>query len=451
MFEFERRYNVPPRGTIAASSAPGTCHGVHHKPGMFAATAPDVVNAGSNEVLEVLMKLPKALALPLLMVWLAIAAQAPRAFAGPTLLFEAATGRILYAEDQDDQWHPASLTKIMTAYVTFQALKSGKVTLETQLAYSETAHAQPPSKIGLPVGATVSVDLALQAVIVKSANDIAVVLAEGIGGSEAQFVEQMNATARRLGMTRTVFRNPHGLPATEQVTTARDLARLSMAVIRDFPEYAHYWAQTQFQIANIRIVSHNGLFKTMEGADGIKTGFICDSGYNMVASATRQGMRLMAVVLGEMSANDRNVRAQQLLEHGYLTLDWKTLFGARDTVASLAVPATARDAASIRTSVVATECNNRRMARATAVARKRIAARKKTEGAARKAGEKPGTAAAPKTASPKSAAPKAAPKAAAAGAAGPGSALKAAAPRQSAAQQPAKPPAQPPVPAGSAR
>ena len=393
-----------------------------------------------NEVPEVLMKLPKALALSLLMSWLALTAQAARAYAGPTLLFEAASGRILYAEDQDDQWHPASLTKIMTAYVTFQALKSGKVTLETQLPYSEAAHAQPPSKIGLPVGATITVDLALQAVIVKSANDIAVALAEGIGGSEAQFVDLMNATARRLGMTRTAFRNPHGLPASEQVTTARDLARLATAVTRDFPEYAHYWAQTQFQIANVKIVSHNGLFKTMEGTDGMKTGFICDSGYNMVASATRDGVRLMAVVLGEMSAADRNLRAQQLVEHGYLTLGWKTLFGARETVSSLAVPANAKDAASIRTSVVATECNNRRMARATTVARKRAAARNKAVAAARKAGEKPGAAAAPQTAASKATPPKAA---AGGPASPPAPAPKVVAPQKAAAQ--------PAAPTGSAR
>lgn len=379
------------------------------------------------------MNFPTRLALSLLMSWLAVAAQAPRALAGPTLLFEAATGRILYAEDQDDQWHPASLTKIMTAYVTFQALKAGKVTLETQLPYSEAAHAQPPSKIGLPVGATVTVDLALQAVIVKSANDIAVLLAEGVGGSEAQFVDLMNDTARRLGMTRTVFRNPHGLPAPEQVTTARDLARLSAAVIRDFPQYAYYWAQSQFQIANLKIVSHNGLFKTMEGADGLKTGFICDSGYNIVASATREGVRLMAVVLGEMSAAERNARAQQLVEHGYETMAWKTLFGVRDTIASLAVPPTAKGVASIRTSVVAIECNNRRMARATAVARKRVVARNKAATAARKAGEKPGTAAASKAAAATQSASPAAPA----------PALKGAVPQKSAAQ--------PATPAGSAR
>jgi D-alanyl-D-alanine carboxypeptidase len=264
------------------------------------------------------------------------------------------------------------------------------------------------------VGSTITVDLALQSVIVKSANDIAVALAEAVGGSEAQFVEQMNATARRLGMTRTVFRNPHGLPAPEQVTTARDLARLSLAVVRDFPQYAHYWAQSQMQIANIRIVSHNGLFKTLEGVDGLKTGFICDSGYNMVASATREGVRLMAVVLGEMSAADRNQRAQQLIEHGYATLGWKTLFGARETVATLPVPPTAKDAASIRSSVVAMECQNKRIARAAQVARKRAKARSKAEAAARKAGDKPGAASAPKAAAAAQGGAMAAPKAAAA-------------------------------------
>jgi D-alanyl-D-alanine carboxypeptidase len=311
--------------------------------------------------------------------------------AGPTLLLEVPSGRILYAEEMDDQWHPASLTKIMTAYVVFNALKSGRITLETPITYSEAAHAQPPSKIGLPVGATITIDLALQSVIVKSANDISVALAEAVGGSEARFVEMMNATARSIGMTRTRFVNPHGLPASEQVTTARDLARLAMAVTRDFPQYAHYWAQSQMQIGNVRIVSHNGLFKTLEGVDGMKTGFICDSGYNMVASATRDGVRLMAVVLGEMSAADRNTRAQALIEHGFATLGWKTLLGARDTVATMALAADAKDAASIRNSVVAMECSNRRMARAAQTARKRAKARSKAE-AQRKA-ERPAKAA----------------------------------------------------------
>lgn len=339
-----------------------------------------------------------------LLCWLialpAVALQAIPAAATPTLLLEATTGRILYAEDHDDQWHPASLTKIMTAYITFRALKAGKVTLETAIPYSEAASTQPPSKIGLPVGATITVDLALQSLIVKSANDIAVALAEAIGGSEAQFVEQMNATARALGMVRTAFRNPHGLPASEQVTTARDLARLSMAVIRDFPEYAHYWSQSQMQIGKIRIASHNGLFKTLEGADGLKTGFICDSGYNIVASASRDGVRLLAVVLGQSSAADRNVRAQALLEHGHATLGWKVALGANDTVTSMALAPGAKDAASIRESVVAMECNNRRVARVAAAARKRAKARAKTEQAAAKAPAKAATAAPQKAAGP---------------------------------------------------
>src|SRR5262245_21583730 len=266
----------------------------------------------------------RKLALLLSLAWCA-ALSPPGAAAGPTLLFEAGSGRVLYAEDIDDQWHPASLTKIMTAYLTFQAIKSGKLTLDTPIPYSEAAAQQPPSKIGMPVGATITVDLALQSLVVKSANDIAVVLAEAVGGSEALFVEAMNATARRLGMTRTVFRNPHGLHAPEQVTTARDLARLATATVRDFPEYTHYWSQQQVQIGNIRIASHNGLFKTLEGADGFKTGFICDSGFNMVASASREGVRIMAVVLGESTVGDRNLRAQELVDHGFATLGWKAM------------------------------------------------------------------------------------------------------------------------------
>ena len=309
-----------------------------------------------------------------------------RAVAGPTLLFEAGSGRVLYAEDADDQWHPASLTKIMTVYLTLQAFKAGKLAFDTPIPYSEAASLQPPSKIGLPVGATITVDLALQALIIKSANDIAVALSEAVGGSEAQFVELMNATARRLGMTRTVFRNPHGLPAAEQVSTARDLARLSAVAVREFPEHAGRWAQQQMQVGNVRIVSHNGLFKSMEGADGLKTGFICDSGFNIVASATRDNVRLMAVVLGESTPGERNQRAQELIDRGFGLIGWKAMFN-RDTITSMAVSPAARDAASIRTSMIAMECNNRRVARVVA-ARNRAKARKKAEVAA--ATKKPG-------------------------------------------------------------
>lgn len=280
------------------------------------------------------------------------------AMAGPALLFDASNGKVLYAEDQDHQWFPASLTKIMTAYLTFEALKSGKLAPDAKVSCSESAHAQPPSKIGLPVGAEMTVELALKALIVKSANDVAVMLAEAVGGSEAAFVERMNLTAQRLGMTRTRFVNPNGLPAPDQVTTARDLAKLSMAVLRDFPEYAHYWAMPNMQIGKLRLASHNSLLKTFDGADGLKTGFICDSGFNVVASATRDGTRLMAVVLGEPSGQERSLRAASLLEHGFQQFGWKTLFTSTN-IENMPIDADAKAASSVRTSVLSWDCGNR--------------------------------------------------------------------------------------------
>ena len=300
-----------------------------------------------------------------------ILSQLQPAAAGPALLFEAQTGKLLYGEDIDDQWHPASLTKIMTAYLTFEAIKTGKLTLETKIAYSEAASLMPPSKIGMPIGAELMVDVALRALVIKSANDIAVVLAEAVGGSVEQFVDKMNAKARQLGMTRTRFVNPNGLPAAEQVTTARDLAKLSRAVVRDFPEHNHYWSMADMRIGRIRIGTHNMLLKNYVGADGLKTGFICDSGYNVVASASRDGVRMMAVVLGENTGSERSVRAQALLEHGFNTWGWKTAFNT-PTLDSLKVAADARDVASIRATVFATECGNRRRVARVAEARQRI-------------------------------------------------------------------------------
>lgn len=161
----------------------------------------------------------------------------PPASAGPTLLFDASNTVVLYAEDLDTRWHPASLTKIMTAYVTFQAIKDGVLTLETTINCSHICNSQGPTKLGLPVGATITVETALGALIMKSANDVAVMLAEAAAGSHEDFVDYMNGAAARLGMTRTIFANANGLPDPEQVTTARDMARLAAAVVRDFPQY----------------------------------------------------------------------------------------------------------------------------------------------------------------------------------------------------------------------
>jgi D-alanyl-D-alanine carboxypeptidase len=165
----------------------------------------------------------------------------------------------------------------------------------------------------------------------------------------------MNAKARQIGMTRTRFVNPNGLPAADQVTTARDLARLSAAVIRDFPEHAHYWAMPRMQIGKIKLASHNSLLRHFEGANGLKTGFICDSGFNIVASATRGDLRLMAVVLGSPSAGERTDRAEALLQHGFETFGWKQAF-ATANIGSAPLPGAAKPARSVRTSVKAAAC-----------------------------------------------------------------------------------------------
>ncbi len=248
------------------------------------------------------------------------------AMAGPAIVFDNNSNQILYAEDPDQLWHPASLTKLMTAYLVFEALKTNKITMESKLVTSKTARRQPPSKIGLPLGATLSMKKAIEILIVKSANDVAVMIAEKIGGSVHGFVKKMNRTAKRLGMRNTEFYNPHGLPHPDQVTTARDMAMLAKALIRDFPEHNHLFTLGSVKVGKRRLRSHNDLLRTYEGADGMKTGFICDSGFNVVASATRGGRRLIAVVLGAKSTLARRKRATSLLDHGFKTYWWKTLF-----------------------------------------------------------------------------------------------------------------------------
>lgn len=294
-------------------------------------------------------------------IWLAAFALANAASAGPTLLFEADTGKVLYSENIDDQWHPASLTKVMTAYIAFQDLKAGRITLESEIPCTELAHKEPPSKVGLPVGAKMRMDTALKALIVKSANDVAVMIAEALGPTHDRFIDRMNATAKRLGMTRTHFANPNGLPDKQQVTTARDLAKLARAVVREFPEYAEYWKLSSFKLGKRVLGSHNGLLKTFEGADGLKTGFICDSGYNVIASATRDERQIMAVVLGEPSGADRTIRAASLLEHGFQQWGWKQLFNS-ETIDNAPMASDARAARSIRHTVTSWSCGNRKAA-----------------------------------------------------------------------------------------
>lgn len=333
---------------------------------------------------------------------------ATSAVAGPALLFEQDTGKVLYAEDQDHLWYPASLTKIMTSYLAFEALKTGRITPEQKIIVSEKATLQQPSKVGLPVGAELTVDLAIKALVVKSANDVAVMLAEAIGGNEEAFVKLMNDTAKRLGMTKTIFVNANGLPAPEQVTTARDLAKLSRAIIKDFPEHAALWALPEVRIGKIRLTTHNHLLKTFEGADGLKTGFICDAGFNVVASATRDGRKIVAVVLGEPSGRERSIRAASLMDHGFQTQGWKQLFNST-TIDSLPIAADAKGIQSIRQTVTAWNCGNHRPPQRTIVKKKGAAvAAAKAKGLKSKAaaaqietGAAPAVAASPKKAASK--------------------------------------------------
>ena len=260
-----------------------------------------------------------------LVVIVATAVAAPRiVHAEALLVVEADSGKVLQAENATYPWYPASVTKLMTAYVTLRAVKEGRISLDTLLTVSPTAAAQSPSKMGFRPGIQVTVDNALKMMLVKSANDMAVVLAEGVGGSIDGFSDQMNQAAQKLGMTQTSYVNPNGLPAEGQITSARDLAILARAIIRDLPEYEYFVHIPSIRFGRKVTQNFNKLIGRYPGADGFKTGFICASGYNLVASATRNGKRLIAVVLGASSGQMRAVRAAQLLERGFAnnSLSW---------------------------------------------------------------------------------------------------------------------------------
>jgi D-alanyl-D-alanine carboxypeptidase len=254
------------------------------------------------------------------------ALSAAPAAAEALLVVEADTGKVLHAEHATTPWYPASITKIMTAYVALRAVKEGRMTLDSLLKVSATAAAAAPTKMGFPPGTTVTLDNAIKMLMVKSANDIAVVIAEGVGGSVEGFSDLMNANAKRIGMTQSNFVNPHGLPADQQLTSARDMAMLARTVLREFPEYNYYWSLPGIRLGKRIYRNHNNLMGRYEGTDGMKTGFICASGFNVVATATRGGKRLIAVVLGSPSPAVRAVKAAQLFERGFQVrpLSWLT-------------------------------------------------------------------------------------------------------------------------------
>lgn len=251
------------------------------------------------------------------------------------IVAEAESGKVIYAENATYPWYPASTTKLMTLYVALKAVKEGRMKLEQLLTVSPIAASQAPSKMGFKAGTTLTLENALAMVMVKSANDMAVVVAEGVSGSIENFADEMNRTALRLGMTQTSYVNPNGLPAEGQITSARDMAILARALIRDLPEYDYYTHIPAIKFGRRITRNYNSLIGRYPGADGMKTGFICASGFNLVASATRNGRRLIAVVLGAPSSPVRAAKAAQLLERGFGQSGLAWLTPSMGTLASM--------------------------------------------------------------------------------------------------------------------
>jgi D-alanyl-D-alanine carboxypeptidase len=228
------------------------------------------------------------------------------------------SGNVLVSANADETRHPASLTKMMTLYMVFEALREGRLDLQSRITFSDEAAARPPSKLGIPAGQSITVEQAILALVTRSANDVAAAVGERLsGGSEARFGQMMTMRARALGMTRTTFRNASGLPNSEQVTTARDMATLGRRLIADFPERYHYFGVSHAQFGGLRIRNHNRMLESYEGVDGIKTGFINASGFNIVTSASRGGHRVVGAVFGGTSWHERDRHMASMLDRGF--------------------------------------------------------------------------------------------------------------------------------------
>jgi D-alanyl-D-alanine carboxypeptidase len=257
-------------------------------------------------------RLPAAIAACALSLGLAGAAAA-----GPSMVVDVDSGQTLSENNATEPWYPASLTKLMTTYVALQAVRDGRLTLDTPLTMSARAAAMPASKMGFAPGVEVTLDNALKMLMVKSPNDVAVMVAESIDGSVEAFADEMNATARKLGMHESHFVNPNGLHDPAHVSSARDMAIVARALLRDFPEHADLFDIGALQLGSEIIANHNGLLGRYPGADGMKTGFTCPAGFNVVATATHGGRRLIVVVLGSPSPLERTMEAARLFDAGF--------------------------------------------------------------------------------------------------------------------------------------
>lgn len=229
------------------------------------------------------------------------------------IVIEEKTGRVLFSRNADKKLYPASLTKIMTLYLLFEELESGRLTMDSRLPVSSVAASRSPSKLYLTPGSTISVKNAILALVTKSANDVATVVSEKLSGTEREFAKRMTRKARALGMLNTTFKNASGLPNRKQHSTARDMARLGVAIRRDFPQYYHYFSRTSFSYQGRKYRNHNRLLSQFDGTDGIKTGFTSASGFNLVAATERNGVRLIGVVFGGRTGNSRNAHMMKIL------------------------------------------------------------------------------------------------------------------------------------------
>lgn len=256
------------------------------------------------------------MSLAAVLVCAASISHAPAAYAAPQysdIVVDANTGKVLKAADPDGLRYPASLTKMMTLYLVFEALEKGRIKLGTPIRVSAHAASQKPSKLGVRAGETFTVEQGILAIVTRSANDVSTALGEALGGSEGRFAELMTAKARALGMSRTTYRNANGLPNSSQMTTARDQARLGMALYKQFPQYYHYFSARRFVYGKQVIGSHNRLVGSVRGVDGIKTGFTNASGFNLVSSVHIDGKSMVGVVMGGVSTPARDNRMRQLI------------------------------------------------------------------------------------------------------------------------------------------
>ena len=233
------------------------------------------------------------------------------------IVIEEDSGRVLFSRNADSLRYPASLTKIMTLYLLFEDIAAGHLTLRSRIPVSKVAAGRSPSKLYLKPGQSVSVEQAIHALVTKSANDVATAVAEKLGGSERGFAKRMTRKARALGMSRTTFRNASGLPHSKQRSTARDMARLAIAMRRDFPQYFRYFSTKSFNWNGRKFSNHNKLLSKFNGTDGIKTGYINASGFNLVATVTRNNVRLIGVVFGGKTSRSRDAHMMDILERQF--------------------------------------------------------------------------------------------------------------------------------------